>query len=159
MTDSGDTNCCFATSGVSGQITFSNAYPLLTQQARDTLAANGITQFRLSRSLADVSNLGTSSESEMKRAVIGVEGKFELGGRPFSWEASANLGRYESTYHRNQLNQQHFVNALNVVRDTSGNVVCSPTSEKAPLLRQRSRMSARGPAQRPHRNRLSTTST
>lgn len=127
MTDSGDTNCCFATSGVSGQITFSNAYPLLTQQARDTLAANGITQFRLSRSLADVSNLGTSSESEMKRAVIGVEGKFELGGRPFSWEASANLGRYESTYHRNQLNQQHFVNALNVVRDTSGNVVCSPT--------------------------------
>ncbi|MGH8240458.1 MAG: TonB-dependent receptor, partial [Steroidobacteraceae bacterium] len=125
--DSGDTNCCFATSGVSGQITFSNTYPLLSDQARATLAANGITQFRLARSLADLTNAGTFSDSRMRRGVLGLKGEFALGSREFNWEASANLGRYESTFHRTQLDQQRFVNALNVVRDANGSIVSSPT--------------------------------
>ncbi len=125
--DSGDTNCCFATTGVSGQITFSNTYPFLNAQARATLAANGLTQFRLARTLVNLTNASTSADSEMMRSVVGLRGGFAIGGRPFNWEGTANLGRYESTYSSTQLNQQNFVNALNVVQNASGQIVCSPT--------------------------------
>ncbi len=125
--DSADVQGGFLTTGVSGMLTFRNDYPLLSQQARDTLAANGITSFRFSRNLDDLFRRATSSESELIRGVVGFEGEFELGGRTFNWEVSANYGRYESTYFRTQLNQQKFVNAVNVVRNTAGQVVCSPT--------------------------------
>ncbi len=125
--DSGDVNGGFLTTGVSGLLTYRNDYPLLSDQARATLAANGITSFRLSRNLDDLFRRATSSKSEMIRGVFGLEGKFELGGRDFNWEATANFGRYSSTYFRTQLNQQRFVNAVNVVRNAAGQVVCSPT--------------------------------
>ncbi len=125
--DSADVNGGFLTTGESGMLTFRNDYPLLSSEARATLAANGITSFRLSRNLDDLFRRATSSKSEMIRGVVGLEGKFELGGRDFNWEATANFGRYSSTYYRTQLNQQNFVNAVNVARNAAGQVVCSAT--------------------------------
>ncbi|MGH6633324.1 MAG: TonB-dependent receptor plug domain-containing protein, partial [Sphingopyxis sp.] len=90
--DSGNVNGGFLTTGESGMLTIRNDYPLLSQQARNTLAANGITSFRLSRNLDDLFRQATSSESEMIRGVAGLEGEFELGGRNFNWEATANFG-------------------------------------------------------------------
>ena len=113
--------------GLSAPITFSSTYPLLNAQAVSTLAANGITSFRISRVNRDLAVNNGRGTSELARHVVGARGDFVVGTRPFNWEVSANYGKNESVFFTNALNQQNFVNALNVTRDGSGNVVCSVT--------------------------------
>ncbi|MFD0739670.1 TonB-dependent receptor domain-containing protein [Lysobacter koreensis] len=111
--------------GLSGQIRFPSTYPTLTDQARATLAGLGVTAFNLSRASRDLVTNNGSGTTELGRAVVGLEGDFELADRVFYWEASANYGRSDAKSYGTSLVQQNFINSLNVVRNASGQVVCA----------------------------------
>ena len=113
--------------GLSGTITFPVSYAQLSDQARGILTGLGQSNFRLSRASRDLVNNNGRGETDLYRGVAGLMGTFEAFDRSFNWEVSGNWGRNESTFFATVLNQQNFVNALHVVRDASGNLVCSPT--------------------------------
>lgn len=112
--------------GLSAEITFRNDYPLLNQQARDVLAANNITTFRLSRAHRDLVENNASSETTTRRAVFGLDGSVTIADRDLRWEASYTYGRNSADFFSRQIDQQRFVNALNVAV-VNGRVVCSAT--------------------------------
>lgn len=111
--------------GQSGALTIRNDYPLLSDQNRAVLAANGITSFRLSRASRDLVTRNANSETSMVRSVFGIDGTFDFADNIFNWEVTANLGRNESKFFQTVLNQQNFINALNVTRLPDGRIVCS----------------------------------
>ncbi len=112
-------------SGVSGALGFRSDNPLLTAQARQQLQALGYSgSFQLSRANADLADLTGSSGTRLYRAVAGVEGHIALGGRAYDYEVSVNYGRNDFTDHGQNINQQHFVNAVNVAL-SGGNIACS----------------------------------
>ncbi len=113
--------------GASAMVTFPSNYPLLNAASQATLATNGITSFRLGRASRDLVNNNAWSETTLRRSVIGARGGFNIGSKSFNWEVSGNFGTNEATFFANVLNQQNFVNALNVTRNAAGNVVCTTT--------------------------------
>jgi outer membrane receptor protein involved in Fe transport len=120
--------------GVQGPLLVSVNDPRLTPQARSTLVGLGVSTFQVSKTLSDFIDGSSKSLNEVYRAVGGIRGNFGLFGRDFSYEASANYGRTEGSFFRTQLIQQRFVNALNVKRDATGNIVCdaAPAFNVAP---------------------------
>lgn len=112
-------------SGVSGALTFRTDNPFLTAQARQQLAGIGAGEtFQLSRANTDLADLSGEAESKLYRIVAGVEGDFTLGGREASFEITANYGRSDFTDIRETIDQQKFVNAVNVA-SVDGRIVCS----------------------------------
>jgi outer membrane receptor protein involved in Fe transport len=112
--------------GLSAMIRFPSTHPMLTTQARNTLASLGVTQFNLSKASRDlVTNNGRGS-TETNRFVVGLDGSFEVGERVFDWEASVNWGRTYAESFGTSLIQQNFINSLNVVIGPNGTPVCSP---------------------------------
>lgn len=116
--------------GVSGPLLFGVTNPFLTPQARETLLANGMPFFLLSRANADIGDPTGYAVSKVVRGVLGLKGDLDLGGKAFRFELAASLGRSSFVDHDQQIDQQRFVNAINVVRDGSGAIVCDP----APML-------------------------
>lgn len=113
--------------GDSAAITLPADHPLLSAQARQTLADLGVDQFNLSRASRDLLDNAASSTTELGRAVFGLDGSLDFVNRIFYWEASFNYGRSDSRFYGTSLNQQNFINALHVTTDGSGRPVCSPT--------------------------------
>jgi outer membrane receptor protein involved in Fe transport len=109
-----------------GPLLVSATDPRLTAQAQARLAALGVTTFQLSKAYTDFVDGRSRSDNQVYRAVGGLRGKFDVGEKTFNYEISANYGRTEGSYYRTQIVQQNFVNALNVRRDTAGNIVCDP---------------------------------
>lgn len=120
--------------GLSGALRISADHPLLTQQARSTLANNGITSFGLGRASRDLFNNAASSTTTVGRMVFGLDGSFDFADRIFYWEAYSNYGRSESFNFGTGLNQQNFVNAINVSTNSAGQVVCNPAARNAVYL-------------------------
>ncbi|MCB2074818.1 MAG: TonB-dependent receptor [Novosphingobium sp.] len=115
--------------GASGALTFRTDNPFLSGQAREQLAALGYGDtFQLSRAHADLADLTGSSESRLYRGVIGLEGSFGIGGRDYGFELSVNYGRNDFTDRGESIDQQAFVNAVNVAL-VDGRIACttSPT--------------------------------
>lgn len=112
----------------SGALRFSADNPFLSAQARQLLADNGITEFRLSRSSRDLSMNNSGSETLLTRAVLGFDGYFDIGGRSFNWEAALSHGRGNFNYLNTGLIQQHFINAINVTTDSEGRIICDATA-------------------------------
>src|SRR5690606_32922882 len=69
--------------------------------------------------------------TKISRVVLGLEGDFEAADRQFQWETYVNYGRNDADYFTVALNQQNFVNALNVVLDGQGQQLRSTTSRCA----------------------------
>lgn len=111
--------------GQSAGLTFRSDNPFLTDQARAALLAAGVTNFTLSRAGDDIVTGIPTSKTDLYRLVGGFAGDFQLGGRDFNWEVSANYGRSDSSFLQSTLNQQRFANAVNVARDSSGRIVCT----------------------------------
>lgn len=120
--------------GTSGALTFTNTSPFLTAQAKAQLAALGVTRFQVSRASNDLADLTGYSQTYLLRGVFGARGDFTVGGRHFNYEASVNRGRTLIIDHGQDLNAQHFINAVNVTTDGGGNIVCTatPTVQAAP---------------------------
>lgn len=111
--------------GASGGLTIRNDNPFLNDQARGVLAGAGVTQFTLSRLNVDLADLTGFGENEVIRGVIGARGDFEALGRTWNFDVSYNRGRAEVNTFRQDLNRQNFINATNVTRDASGQIVCT----------------------------------
>ena len=131
--------------GLSGSLSVSAAHPLLTQQAQTALGALGITRFGLGRASRDLHDNSARSTTEIGRAVVGFDGSFEVANRIFYWEAYSNYGRSESFNYGTGINQQRFVNAINVSRNAAGQIVCDPTARVATYLTPGSNGFAGGP--------------
>lgn len=99
--------------GASSALVFSVNNPLLSQQARNLLVANGYTTFRLSRIHMDLGDATGVSKNDLYRGVIGVSGDFDAFGRSFNFELSGVYGRNDYSDFSQQINQQRFVNAIN----------------------------------------------
>lgn len=113
--------------GVSAPLIFSVNDPRLNPADRATLVGLGVTDFRLSRASRDIVQNNASGEQELYRGVIGLSGDFSLGDRAFNWEVSANYGNSRGDFSAAVLNQQRFVNAINVTTNAAGQIVCNPT--------------------------------
>lgn len=114
--------------GVSGALTFRVDNPFLTAQARSTLASLGYAgTFQLSRANTDLADLTGSSDNKLYRGVFGFDGDFDMGGRKYNFEAYVNYGRNDFTDFGQNINQQKFINAVNVAL-VGGQIVCSTTA-------------------------------
>jgi len=114
-------------SGVSGPLIFRTDNPFLTTQARQQLAALGYAStFQLSRANPDLADLTGWSDSKLFRVVAGLRGTLPVEGRNWRYEVSANWGRSRFTDYGQTIDQQRFVNAVNVA-EVGGKIVCSPT--------------------------------
>ncbi|MBL6699587.1 MAG: TonB-dependent receptor, partial [Luminiphilus sp.] len=79
------------------------------QKAMDDLAQSGITE----------------GETDTVRLIGGFEGQFELMDRDFKWDISYNRGVSESKTNNTQLIEENYREALDVVVNDAGEIVCS----------------------------------
>ncbi len=79
------------------------------QKAMDDLAQSGITE----------------GETDTVRLIGGFEGQFELMDRDFKWDISYNRGVSESSTNNTQLIEENYREALDVVVNDAGEIVCS----------------------------------
>ena len=117
-------------SGVSGPLLFPVTNPFLTDQARGLLLANGYRAFILSRANADLGDLTGFAKTRQTRGVLALDGGFAIGERAFRFGLAATYGQTRVTDHDQQINQQAFINAINVRYDASRGIVC----DAAPLF-------------------------
>lgn len=118
----------------SGGLTFDTAtVPFLNAADRALLLGRGITSLNLSRSNEDLFDQSASSQTELKRGVVGVRGDFGAIGRRFNYEVSFNYGTNEILNFSRQINQQRFINAVSVAQGPNGPVcTLTPTVPVAP---------------------------
>lgn len=117
--------------------------PFLSDSARaiiaDNLANNPSRDFAeqdffyLGRANTDLISGAGSSTVELYRGVGGFDGTFNALGRELTFEVVGNYGRSVTEGRERALVQQNFENALNSVRDASGNIVCAPGQTNSPL--------------------------
>ena len=117
----------FGFGGVSSPLLFTTDNPFLSDSARDLLESGGVTQFFTSRASLDLVDPTGFGENEIYRGVAGIRGEFDTLGRIFNFDLSYNRGTAEVTTFGEQINQQRFVNAVNVTRNAAGNIVCDAT--------------------------------
>lgn len=118
-------------SGTSGALTFSVNSPFLTPQARATLQSRGVTTFAISRASVDLADVTGFNKTKINRAVGGFRGSFKALGRDMTFETYLNYGKAKIDEHNQDVNAQHFVNAVNVTTDSSGNIVCTTAPTRA----------------------------
>lgn len=118
-----------------GSIPLSVDNPFLTDQARDIIQdqAFGDTFF-LARANTDIVTGRQTGTVELYRFVLGMDGTFNgMAGREWNWEIVGNYGRSETNGATPTIVTQNFRNAINAVRDSSGNIVCAPGFENAAI--------------------------
>jgi outer membrane receptor protein involved in Fe transport len=112
----------FAFGGSSGALQFDADDPFLSQQARDLLAANGMTTFFLHRFNNDIIDSSSFREQHLWRYVAGLEGDLEFAGRDFRWEAYAVRGESDGETLGEGIIDGRFLNAIDVRRLTAADL-------------------------------------
>ena len=93
--------------------------------------------FYLGRASTDLSPGVSTGKSRVLRFVGGLDGKLRvLPGKDWRFEGFLNYGRATVTSRNPELNEQNFRNAINAVRDSSGNIVCAPGNTNSPIATQ-----------------------
>jgi outer membrane receptor protein involved in Fe transport len=111
--------------GTSGALSFTVNSAFLTPQARQQLQSRGVTTFQVSRASLDLADLTGFNETQIYRFVGGLRGEFGLFGNSWNWEAYANVGQADSQDFGQQINNQNFINAVNV--NAAGQCTTAPT--------------------------------
>jgi len=106
----------------SGPILVSANNPFLPQQARDVLAANGISEFTLHRFNNDIIDSSIENNTNVWRITAGFDGEFALGGRAFNWDLSFVHGESDIVNRREGILNDRFFNAIDVRRLTADDV-------------------------------------
>ena len=89
--------------------------------------------FYLGRANFDLSPGVSTGKVQILRGVVGIEADVNvLKDKPWRFEASFTYGTSLTTSRNPELNQQNFLNAVNAVRDASGNIVCAPGATNSP---------------------------
>jgi len=112
-----------------GNLIVSLNNPYLSSADRATIAANlpaGQNEFYVGRALSDLTTGRAEANISTYRFVGGLAGDFGVGSRTFNWEASVNYGRSQTKGRNYELDNQNFFNAIDAVRDASGNITCRP---------------------------------
>ena len=108
--------------------------PFLSDATRAILAANGVTSFRLNRTLHDVNERKpATNEVETYRFVGGFMGEVEVFGRPWKWDIAYNYGRSQGRTGVNVIDPTRFAAALDVTRNAAGEIVCVSGGTCVPL--------------------------
>jgi iron complex outermembrane recepter protein len=115
--------------------------PFLDPAARDLIIANlaanpaadSTDTFQLARGNTDIISGRASSTVELWRIVGGLDGSFGAFGRELNFELVGNYGKSTTEGNGRAIVQQNLENALNSVRDASGNIVCAPGAVNAPI--------------------------
>ena len=113
--------------GGSSPLTFQANDPRLNAASQARLASLGVTSFRVSRASRDLVKNNARTETNLVRAVVGATYEFDFADRPMALDTSINYGRSDADNFANVLNQQNFINAINVTRNAGGVIVCNPT--------------------------------
>jgi iron complex outermembrane recepter protein len=115
----------------SDALNFSVDHPLLSESARQTLTGLGTDNFWLQRASIDLGDRRIDQELNLWRAVAGLRGDFELGGRNLNWDVAFIRGKSDSETRQNELVNDRFFYALDVVEQTgiagstAGELVCA----------------------------------
>ncbi len=117
--------------GLSGALTYSVDNPFLTAQARNELVSRGVTTFQVSRASDDFADLTGFNESRIYSGLAGLRGDISALGSNFNYEVYVSHGKTRSVDFGQDLNAQNFINAANVTRDASGNIVCTTAQTRA----------------------------
>jgi len=124
----------FASQKGAAPIKFTTDNPFLTPQARAVLNAAGASTFYLARANLDLAPQSTDNTNTTYRIVAGVKGDFDIGTRRVNWDASFNYGRSENRITYYDINEDNFLNAIDVVTDPkSGKIVCAVTLTPPPV--------------------------
>lgn len=125
----------FAAPTLSGTaVTLSVNNPFLSQQARDILLANGITDtFSMARNFNDITDRRPNETVlDLQRLVGGFQGDFTAFDESYSWDISYNYGRSRAVTTQTYINNDRFLEAIDAVSDggsiacSSGNLTCVP---------------------------------
>ena len=111
--------------GLSGALTFSVDNPLLTPQARAALVSRGVNTFSVSRASDDYADLTGFNKTRLYNMVGGLKADVEVFGGTLNFETYASHGNTRSRDFGQDLNAQNFINAVNVTRDGTGQIVCT----------------------------------
>jgi outer membrane receptor protein involved in Fe transport len=119
----------------SPSLTIQTTNPFLSAQARGVLQANGLTSFKLARNLNDiVDTMPAQIAEDMVRIVGGLDGKFgAFNGEQWSWNLSYNYGYNRNFSTDTYIDPTRLQNAVNAVRDASGNIVCASGGSCVPI--------------------------
>lgn len=128
--------------GVSGGLQFSTANPYLPAATRAAILSQPTALpadpnspadrlFFLHRASTDLVKPNNLAESDTYRIVTNLNGDFEGLGRNFFWNVAANYGRNEGFFQQDNIVQSRFLQAINVNRDTSGNIQCAVATARA----------------------------
>jgi outer membrane receptor protein involved in Fe transport len=129
-------------SGTSAQLQISTSNPFLPAATRAAILAQpvpltadpsspGDVIFLLSRASPELGPNRTSSETQTVRALVGLEGDFELAGREGFWNLSFSQAQADGHFEQPNIIQSRFAQAVNVTRDGSGAIVCRDPAARA----------------------------
>ena len=111
-----------------GAIIVSVDNPFLTPQARSIIQSQAFEDvFYLNRANTDLIAGRATGAVEIYRFVAGIDGSFEsFNGRDWKFELVGNYGHSKTKGKVPTLVTQNFFNAVDAVKDASGNIICRP---------------------------------
>jgi len=121
----------YAASAVGGLLApFSATNPFLSQSIRDQLSAAGVTSFYLGRDYNDIYETQFDANRTVIDGAIGIDGSFGK-----NWKFNVRYGHGEqisNQFVRNATLFPQMQNALNAVRNASGQIVCGINADANP---------------------------
>ncbi|MCR5877126.1 TonB-dependent receptor domain-containing protein [Phenylobacterium sp. J367] len=128
--------------GTSSALRMSTANPFLPAASRAILLAQptplpadpanpGERIFFLSRASIDIGTNKTTAEGDTWRGVLAVDGDLNFLDRDFFWGASFTQGEGSGSFQSPNIIQTRFADAIDVVRDSSGAIVCRSAAARA----------------------------
>jgi iron complex outermembrane recepter protein len=127
----------FAAPFVSGTfVPFNVDNPFLPTETRNTLVANGVTDFIVGRNFSDLLDRGDglfTTSIDLHRVVTGLKGDFDFFSHKMAWDISYNYGRSRSLTTTHYINNDRLLLAMDAVRDSSGNIVCASGGACVPI--------------------------
>ena len=127
--------------GASGALILSTANPFLPAASRAAILAQpGLFPdptsprdklFFVSRASPDIGTNQTTSTSDTYRGLLAIEGDLDLGGRNAFWNLSVSQGQNDGRFTQPNIDQARFAQAIDVIRDSSGAIVCRNPAARA----------------------------
>ncbi len=122
-----------------GDLTMRSDNAFIPASVAARLAAANITSFSFGKFITDLPRRGTDNIREVQRYVVGAEGKVDLFGDAWSWDAYYQKGVTDASQTLPSVtNNARFAEAIDAVRNPAGQIVCrstltNPTNGCAPL--------------------------
>ncbi len=88
--------------------------------------------FYLDRASTDLENGSAVNDNVLARGVVGIKGDFKAFGRDYKWNVTGNYGYSRIIARFPLVDFQNLQNALNSVRNASGQIVCAPGETNSP---------------------------